>query len=153
MAPLRRPYAPCRGGRRKRRPAGTLGHNEGSCHPHREELVIKQDDIVAHCLALPGAWEDEPWDGDTVAKVGTRIFAFLGSGDGRTLGLKCGATRDEADEWLHRFPDEASVMPYLGRYGWNTLRTDGSIPEDELLEAIDTSYASIASRLPRRERP
>ena len=28
----------------------------------------------------PGAWPDEPWEGDVVVKVGAKIFAFLGSG-------------------------------------------------------------------------
>ena len=52
--------------------------------------------------------------GDHVAKVGPKIFAFMGAD---TVGLKCGATREEADEWLARFPDDASVMPYIGRSG------------------------------------
>ena len=32
----------------------------------------------AYCLAKPGAWPDEPWEGDVVAKVGSKIFAFGG---------------------------------------------------------------------------
>ena len=27
-----------------------------------------------YCLAKAGAWEDEPWEGDVVAKVGDKIF-------------------------------------------------------------------------------
>ena len=46
------------------------------------------------------------------------------------MGVKCGADREEADEWLTRFPDDASVMPYIGRSGWNTLRIGGAIPDD-----------------------
>ncbi len=114
---------------------------------------MDQEDVLDHCLSRPGAWEDEPWDGTIVAKVGSRIFAFLGSADGRSVGIKCGATREEADEWLLRYPDDAAVMPYLGRSGWNSLRTDGRIPRGELLEAIDASYASVVGKLPRRERP
>ena len=37
--------------------------------------------LLAYCLAKPGAWQDEPWEGDVVAKVGGKIFAFFGSGD------------------------------------------------------------------------
>jgi predicted DNA-binding protein (MmcQ/YjbR family) len=103
-----------------------------------------------YSLAKPGAWEDQPWEGDTVAKVGEKIFAFLGS---ETIGLKCGPTRDVADEWLRRFPDDATVMAYIGRYGWNTLRIGGAIPEDELCEAIDASYEAVVSKLPRKDRP
>ena len=54
------------------------------------------------------------------------------------MGLKCGASREAADEWLLRYPDDASVMAYIGRSGWNTLRIGGAIPDDELTEAIDS---------------
>jgi predicted DNA-binding protein (MmcQ/YjbR family) len=108
-------------------------------------------EVVSYCLGKPGAWQDEPWDGDIVAKVGSKIFAFLGSG--ASVGLKCGSTRDEADEWLSRFPDDASVMPYIGRSGWNTLRVGGAIPDDELREAIDASYDAVVAKLPKRDRP
>jgi predicted DNA-binding protein (MmcQ/YjbR family) len=108
------------------------------------------DELRAHCLAKPGAWSDQPWEGDHVAKVGQKIFAFLGA---ETVGLKCGATREEADEWLARFPDDASVMPYIGRSGWNSLRLDGAIPDDDLLEAVDWSYDTVVAKLPKNDRP
>jgi predicted DNA-binding protein (MmcQ/YjbR family) len=101
-------------------------------------------------LALPGAWEDSPWEGDTVAKVGDKIFVFLGE---ESIGIKSARTRQEADEWLHRYPDDASVMAYIGRHGWNTLRVGGAIPEDELLEALETSYDIVVAGLPRGKRP
>src|ERR687898_2062969 len=81
--------------------------------------------IAAHALAKPGAWPDEPWEGDRVAKVGDKIFAFLGEG---AVGVKCGSTRAEADEWLQEYPDDASVMAYIGRSGWNTLALGGGNP-------------------------
>jgi predicted DNA-binding protein (MmcQ/YjbR family) len=109
------------------------------------------DELVAYCLAKPGAWQDEPWEGDLVAKVGSKIFAFLGSGS--SVGLKCGRTREVADEWLQRYPGDASVMPYIGRSGWNTLRVGGAIPDDELREAVDASYHAVVGGLPKRERP
>ena len=40
-------------------------------------------------------------------------------------------------------------MPYIGRSGWNTLTFGGAIPDDEILEAIDTSYDTIVSKLPK----
>jgi len=88
-----------------------------------------------------------------VVKVGTKIFAFLGSGESASVGLKCGASREVADEWLLRYPDDVSVMAYIGRFGWNTLRIDGAIGDDELIEAIDASYAAIVSKLPGKDRP
>ncbi|MGH8893629.1 MAG: MmcQ/YjbR family DNA-binding protein [Actinomycetes bacterium] len=112
------------------------------------------DELLAYCLAKPGAWRDEPWEGDLVAKVGSKIFAFLGAGSPTpSVGVKCGQSREEADEWLARYPDDATVMAYIGRSGWNTLRIGRSIPDEDLLEAVDASYDAVVSRLPRRERP
>ncbi|KRE39028.1 hypothetical protein ASG73_01280 [Janibacter sp. Soil728] len=110
--------------------------------------------VHEHALALPGAWPDEPWEGDLVAKVGPRdkgkIFAFLGA---TSIGVKAGASREEADEWLARYPDDASVMAYIGRNGWNTLTVGGAIPLEELLEAVEDSYAAIVAKLPKKHRP
>ena len=110
--------------------------------------------LLAECLAKPGAWRDEPWAGDVVAKVGDKVFAFLGSDSPQpSVGLKCGPTREEADEWLTRYPDDAAVSAYIGRHGWNRLRVGGAIPDDELLEALQVSYELVVSKLPRKDRP
>lgn len=114
---------------------------------------MTHEELAAYALAKPGAWEDEPWEGDLVAKVHDKIFAFLGSAEGGSVGVKCGLTRDEADEWLARYPDDASVMAYIGRSGWNTLRLGGAIPDDEIREALDVSYDLVVSRLPKKHRP
>jgi predicted DNA-binding protein (MmcQ/YjbR family) len=107
------------------------------------------------CLGLPGAWPDNPWDHEhPVVKVAPgergKIFAFLGSG---SVGVKCGASREEADEWLLRYPGDASVMAYIGRSGWNNLALAGAIPDDELLDAVVESYRLVVSRLPKSLRP
>jgi predicted DNA-binding protein (MmcQ/YjbR family) len=109
------------------------------------------DELLAYCLDKPGAWQDEPWEGDIVAKVGPKIFAFIGSGT--SVGLKCGASREAADEWLHRYPQDVTVMAYIGRSGWNSLTVGGGIPDEEIFEAIDASYETIVSKLPKKDRP
>jgi predicted DNA-binding protein (MmcQ/YjbR family) len=114
---------------------------------------MTREEMLAHCLAKPGAWLDQPWENDVVVKVGSKIFAFLGSPESGTVGVKCGPNREIADEWLLRYPEDASVMAYIGRSGWNTLRIGGAIPDDELLEAVDASYDTVVSKLPKRERP
>jgi predicted DNA-binding protein (MmcQ/YjbR family) len=111
------------------------------------------EDVLAYGLVKPGAWQDEPWEGDVVAKVSSKIFAFLGSGATPSVGLKCGTSREDADEWLLRYPDDVRVMAYIGRSGWNTLLIGGAIPDDEVTEAIDGSYATVVSKLPKKERP
>jgi predicted DNA-binding protein (MmcQ/YjbR family) len=114
---------------------------------------MTRDDMLAYCLAKPGAWLDEPWEGDVVVKVGSKIFAFLGPESAASVGVKCGPSREVADEWLARYPEDATVMAYIGRSGWNTLRLTSGIPDDELIEAVDTSYETVVSKLPKRERP
>ena len=107
-------------------------------------------DVKGYCLHKPGAWQDEPWEGDVVAKVGSKIFAFLGED---SIGVKCGKGRAEADEWIEEFPDEVTVSPYIGRHGWNVLRIGGAIPVEALVEAIDTSYDLVVATLPKSQRP
>jgi predicted DNA-binding protein (MmcQ/YjbR family) len=107
--------------------------------------------VLAYCLSLPGAWQDEPWEGDVVAKVADKIFAFLGSG--ASVGVKGGATRDEVDEWLRQYPEHAHVMAYIGRFGWTTLDLGGAIPDEEILDAVHTSYSTVVAKLPRSRRP
>lgn len=114
---------------------------------------MTRGEALAYCLGRAGAWQDEPWEGDIVVKVGPKIFAFFGSADARSIGLKCGQTREEADEWLARYPDDAFVMAYIGRSGWNTLNVDGAIPTEELREAIDASYDAVVSKLAKKHRP
>ena len=142
--------------RRDRRPQeGAAWHAAGGARmrpaePMKDSDGMKHGELLAYCLTKPGAWQDEPWEGDVVAKVGEKIFAFLGAGG---VGVKCGANRDEADEWLRQYPDDAHVMAYIGRYGWNSLNVGGAISDDEIREAVDASYADVVARLPKAQRP
>jgi predicted DNA-binding protein (MmcQ/YjbR family) len=117
---------------------------------------VDVEQMHRHCAAKPGAWPDWPWEehGHPVFKVGPgergKIFAFLGGGG---VGIKAGRSREAADEWLQRYPGSASVMAYIGRSGWNDLSFDGSIPDDELLEAVDESYRLVVEGLPKKLRP
>ncbi len=111
---------------------------------------MTRDELLDYCLGKPGAWQDEPWEGDVVAKVSGKIFAFLG---GDSVGLKCGTNREEADELVKTYPVDVTKMAYIGRSGWNTVRFGGAVPDDELLELVDTSYDTVVSKLPKSRRP
>jgi predicted DNA-binding protein (MmcQ/YjbR family) len=107
--------------------------------------------LLEHCLAKPGAWSDNPWEHEhPVVKVHDKIFVFIGT---TKVGVKAGTTREAADEWLAGYPGDASVMAYIGRSGWNDLALGGAIGDDELIEAVDESYALVVGRLPRKHRP
>ena len=96
---------------------------------------MTRDELLAYCLAKPGAWSDQPWEGDYVAKVADKIFAFTGE---TSVGVKAGANRHAA---------------YIGRSGWNSLRLDGAIPDEELRDAVDASYELVVAKLPKKQRP
>ena len=109
------------------------------------------EEMLAYCLAKPGAWPDNPWGHEhPVVKVHDKIFAFIG-GDG--VGVKSGPDREVADEWLDRYPEDASVMAYIGRSGWNDLRFNGAIDDEDLVEAVDGSYALVVGKLAKKNRP
>jgi predicted DNA-binding protein (MmcQ/YjbR family) len=109
--------------------------------------------LQEHCLALPGAWPDNPWGHEhPVIKVGQpgKIFAFLGAD---SVGVKAGPDRDVADEWLDRYPEDATVMAYIGRSGWNNLALAGAIPDEEIIESVEESYRLVVTGLAKKHRP
>ena len=116
---------------------------------------MTRDQLLAYCLAKPGAWLDEPWEGDEVVKVADKIFAFLGSPDSDApgVGVKCGRDADEAVELRQRYPGSVTASAYIGRYGWNSVRLSGSVPDDELEELVEASYDAAVAALPKSKRP
>ena len=109
--------------------------------------------LLEYTRSKPGAWPDNPWGHEhPVVKEGRpgKIFLFIGA---TTAGVKAGATRETADEWLERYPDDATVMPYIGRSGWNDRAFGAAIPDDEILEAVDESYRLVVSKLAAKQRP
>ncbi len=109
--------------------------------------------MLAHCLAKPGAWPDNPWEHEhPVVKVGRGSGARSSRSSAARVGVKAGRSREEADAWLERYPGAATVMRYIGRSGWNDLAFDG-IPDDELMDAVDESYRLVVGGLPKKLRP
>ena len=94
-----------------------------------------------HCSAKPGAVEDHPW-GETVFKVGGKVFAFLGTPDHGGVGVK--AAPEQIDGLLALPFIERS--PYIGRYGWLKVAIDDHEALELAQELVDASYALIASK-------
>jgi predicted DNA-binding protein (MmcQ/YjbR family) len=102
------------------------------------------DQLARHALAKPEAWEDHPWEGDRVAKVRKKIFAFLPSDDRGSLGVKI----PHAGGYALTL-ECATPMAYgLGKHGWMTIKLDDpSCPAVDLLrDWIDESYAAVAPK-------
>lgn len=48
----------------------------------------------------------------------------------------------------------AELMSYcLAKPGWNTLRIGGAISDEEVFEAIDSSYEAVVAKRPEKDRP
>ena len=94
-----------------------------------------------YCLSLPMAEESTPFDETTlVYKVGGRMFAFADMVDFTALSVKCDP--DAAIELRERYPE---VHPgfHISKRHWNTIRTDGDLPEHFLREQIRNSYLLV----------
>jgi len=112
---------------------------------------VEREELVAYCLAKPGAEETYPWgEEELVAKVGGKGFAFIGPG---RVGVKCGRDAAEAAEWRDRYPGAVTTSHYVGRYGWNSVDWTGPVPDDEIRELLDTSYDAVVAALPKSRRP
>jgi predicted DNA-binding protein (MmcQ/YjbR family) len=103
------------------------------------------DVVRAFAFGLPGAWEDHPW-GETVAKVGKKVFVFLGGdppGDGSCwLGVKLPESKDEALALPF-----ARLMGYgLDRGGWVGIQAPADLPAEVLIAWIEESYRAVAPR-------
>ncbi len=100
-----------------------------------------REPMIGFAASLPEAWEDHPW-GETVFKVGRKVFVFLGVGDEGYLTVKLRDSHDEAMafEW-------AKPSGYgLGRAGWVTCAPPPDAPLDMILGWIEESYRIVAPR-------
>jgi predicted DNA-binding protein (MmcQ/YjbR family) len=106
--------------------------------------------LRAHALKHSGAWADEPWPGDHVAKVGKKIFAFLG-GEGPDVSVGVKLPRSLLFARTQKFVQK---MGYgMDKSGWVVARftKEDVIPLTLLRSWIDESYEAVAvTALPKR---
>jgi predicted DNA-binding protein (MmcQ/YjbR family) len=108
--------------------------------------------LRAHALKHSGAWADEPWPGDHVAKVGKKIFVFLG-GEGPEVSLGVKLPRSLLFARAQKF---VTKMGYgMDKSGWVVARftTGEDVPLDLLRSWIDESYETVAATALPKRRP
>lgn len=100
--------------------------------------------LRSFALSLPGAWEDHPW-GENVAKVGKKVFVFLGTPNGDPGAHLTVKLRDAHEE--------AMLMPWvrpagygLDRGGWVHAEAPEDAPVEMLTGWIEESYRIVAPR-------
>ena len=100
--------------------------------------------ILSFALGLPGAFEDHPWDED-VAKVGKKVFVFLGSQDSESPGMTV-KLRESHDRALS-IPGAAPTGYGLGKSGWVDVPFRGAPPPlDVLKDWVEESYRLVAPK-------
>jgi predicted DNA-binding protein (MmcQ/YjbR family) len=104
-------------------------------------------------LGLPGAWEDTPWgEDDRTAKVGKKVFAFLGPaepGDAYGFSVKLPDSADQALALGCCHPTGYG----LGRANWVTVDAAAADcpPVEVLLDWVEESYRTVAPKALVRE--
>jgi predicted DNA-binding protein (MmcQ/YjbR family) len=101
-------------------------------------------------LGLPGAWEDVPWEGETVAKVGKKVFVFnIEPADTVTDRLQFSVKLPESGDAARSLPYTSPTGYGLGRAGWVTVDLASGPdadppPVDVFLDWIEESYRAVA---------
>ena len=101
--------------------------------------------------AKPGACEDLPFGPDVlVLKVAGKMFALIAWQElPLTISLK--AEPQQALLWRELYP-AVSAGYHLNKQHWNTVRLDGSVPDDTLRQMIDESWSRVVAGLKKSER-
>jgi predicted DNA-binding protein (MmcQ/YjbR family) len=101
--------------------------------------------LKKHAAAKDGAWEDHPW-GETVYKVGKKVFVFLGKGEAG-LSLSC-KLPDSGEAAVTMFSWAEPTGYGLGKSGWvsASFGSKDDVPADLLRQWIDESYSAIAPK-------
>jgi predicted DNA-binding protein (MmcQ/YjbR family) len=119
----------------------------------RSPLARVASALREFALALPEAVEDFPW-GERVAKVGGKVFVFLGTDPVRDAPMSLSVKLPESAEEALTLPFTKPTGYGLGKSGWVTATfAQGERPPVEVLESwIEESYRAVApKRLLRRE--
>jgi len=109
------------------------------------------EEFREYCIAKPGVTEEFPFDENTlVFKVMGKMFALTDLVDEFSLNLKCDPER--AIALREQYP---AIQPgyHMSKVHWNTVKMDGSLNQNLILELIDHSYQLVVDKLPKGKRP
>ncbi len=108
------------------------------------------DDYNGFCASLPSTTHVVQWGGSDVWKVGGKVFAIAGQGEGKGLHVtfKCS---DASYDMLKEQPG-LRPAPYLASRGmtWIQRQTDETMDDDALRDYLRESHRLIAAKLPKR---
>ena len=101
------------------------------------------------CLTKPGTTEETPFGPETlVFKVMGKMYALTGMDRFEYINLKCDP--EYAIELREQF--DGSIRPgyHMNKKQWNSVDTDGSVPDEKIYHLINHSYDLVVSKLPKK---
>ena len=103
-----------------------------------------------YCLSKPGVTEGFPFGPDTlVLRVGGKIFTIAGIENFERVNLKC-----DPERAIELREEYTGIIPgyHMNKQHWNTVYTNGSVPQKLVRELIDHSYDLVLKSLPKAKR-
>ena len=107
--------------------------------------------LQEHCGRKPGSTSGFPFGREhRVFKVRGKIFAVLHV-EASPVKITLKADPELTGLLRGQYPSIGPARYFDKRY-WSTLTCDGSVPEDEVIELVDTSYDIIVENLTKSDR-
>lgn len=104
-----------------------------------------------YCLSKPGTSEGMPFDDKVlVFKVMGKMFALTDIDAFASVNLKCDPERAIELREQH----DGNIIPgyHMNKKHWNTITTDGSVPDTLIKELIDHSYELVVKSLTKKQK-
>lgn len=106
--------------------------------------------VESVCMSMPGARLDFPFGPDPgVYKVKGKMFALVPQSGDASISLKCDPTYGTILRQSY-----AAIQPgyHLNKVHWISIDLDGDVPDDEVRDLIEQSYALVVRGLTRVQR-
>jgi predicted DNA-binding protein (MmcQ/YjbR family) len=106
------------------------------------------EDYRDYCISKPGVTEEFPFDNKTlVFKVMGKMFALTGVETFVSVNLKC-----DPELAIELREEYHSIQPgyHMSKKHWNTIATNGDVPDRKLEELIDMSYDLVEKGLTKK---
>lgn len=119
---------------------------------------MTQQQIISYCLAKPGAFLDYPFGPDViVVKVkapssAARIFAqvFMLKGE-PCATFNCEMMTGEMYRAVYPgVVTRGYHCPPVQQPYFNTVRLDGGVPDEEMINMIEHAYKTVVAKLPKK---
>jgi predicted DNA-binding protein (MmcQ/YjbR family) len=108
------------------------------------------EEFRSYCLSKPGTSESLPFDNNTlVFKVLDKMFAACDIAEFQSFNAKCDPVK--AIELREQY---SGIIPgyHMNKRHWNTILTDGSVPDKVLIYLINHSYELVVSKISKKDR-